>query len=126
MTDNNDGTALLSWTPQSDQSGDHLITIYAEDINSGSDNISFTVSVQSTSCCTDPTGDINNDGGAVADISDLLFLVDYMFTPGSPETECMAEGDLNGDGSVVPDISDLLYLVDYMFTPGSPEPANCQ
>lgn len=81
--------------------------------------------LDATSCCTDPTGDINNDGGSAADISDLLYLVDYMFTPGSPPPACMAEADVNGDGGAVPDISDLLFLVDYMFTPGSPAPANC-
>lgn len=78
-----------------------------------------------TDCCVGNTGDINYDGGAVADISDLLYLVDFMFTPGSPDLVCMAEGDVNGDGSSVPDISDLLFLVDFMFYPGSPEPSPC-
>lgn len=69
-------------------------------------------------CCTGTVGDINYDGGYLPDISDLLYLVDYMFMPGSPAPPCMAEGDLNGDGGAVPDISDLLYLVEYMFLPG--------
>lgn len=77
------------------------------------------------SCCSGVTGDMNGDGGYTADISDLLYLVDYMFVPGSPAPPCLAEGDVNGDLGPVPDISDLLYLVDYMFTPGSPAPAAC-
>lgn len=90
------------------------------------DGIDQDCSGTDATCCSDPTGDINNDGSSQADISDLLYLVDYMFTPGSPAPECSKEADVNGDGGLQPDISDLLYLVDYMFTPGAPAPADCQ
>lgn len=61
-------------------------------------------------------GDLNGD--FEVDISDLVALVDYMFTggiePRSPKWRA------NIDGSFGHDISDLVYLVDYMFTGGPP------
>ena len=64
-------------------------------------------------------GNINNDSGI--DISDLIFLVDYMFLEGpAPEPSWIA--NVNGKDCI--DIADLVYLVDYMFT-GGPEPLPC-
>jgi len=62
-------------------------------------------------------GDVNDDGEL--DISDLIYLVDYMFTQGPPPVNPIS-GDVNGDGAT--DISDLVYLVDYMFNDGPPPP----
>jgi len=73
------------------------------------------------SCCS-IRADINDDGSG-PDISDLVFLVSYMFS-GGPEPPCMLAADINGDGSPVPDISDLVYLVAYMFS-GGPAPVAC-
>jgi len=72
-------------------------------------------------CCIGMTGDINYDGSG-PDITDLVFLVNYMFSGGAP-LSCEEEADLNGSGSG-PDISDLVYLVIYMFSGGTP-PAEC-
>ncbi|MDH3889550.1 MAG: dockerin type I repeat-containing protein [candidate division Zixibacteria bacterium] len=75
-------------------------------------------------CCQPPErmrGDINCDGVPGMDISDLVYLVDYMFT-GGPEPCCFEDADVNCDGSI--DISDLVYVVDYMFT-GGPQPCRC-
>lgn len=63
-------------------------------------------------------GDVNGDG--TIDISDLVYLVDYMFTGGPAPVSEMA-GDVDGSGQL--DISDLVYLVDYLFTGGPPPPA---
>lgn len=89
------------------------------------DTVEVSLVVWSPTCCVGQTGDIDNGGEPQADISDLLYLVDYMFVPGAPAPVCPAEADVNGDGGLQPDISDLLYLVDYMFVPGAPEPADC-
>ncbi|MDH4032405.1 MAG: hypothetical protein OEV80_01250, partial [candidate division Zixibacteria bacterium] len=62
-------------------------------------------------------GDINNDG-AGPDISDLVYLVDYMFTAGPPPP-MMEAADVDGSGGI--DIADLVYVVDYMFN-GGPAP----
>ncbi|MDH4035067.1 MAG: hypothetical protein OEV80_14855, partial [candidate division Zixibacteria bacterium] len=64
------------------------------------------------------------DPDDIIDISDLVYLVDYMFT-GGPAPPCPNEADIDGSGGDPPiDISDLVYLVDYMFT-GGPEPPAC-
>jgi len=73
------------------------------------------------SCCS-IRGDINHDGSG-PDISDLVFLVAYMFQGGA-EPPCMEEADINGDGIEIPDIADLVYLVSYMFS-GGPAPGPC-
>jgi hypothetical protein len=76
-------------------------------------------------------GNLDYDLGDQIDISDLVFLVDYMFT-GGPAPLCWAEANVDGSGPANPpddssadiDISDLVYLVDYMFT-GGPLPLDC-
>lgn len=74
-------------------------------------------------CCVNIAGNTDNDLDDIVDVSDLLFLVDYQFVPGSPAPMCPEEADVDGDG--VSDISDLLFLVDYQFVPGSPAPVTC-
>jgi hypothetical protein len=71
-----------------------------------------------TGCCR-LRGDNNHDG--VQDISDLTFMVDYLFG-GGPAPYCLDEGDCNTSGGI--DISDLTYYVDYMFG-GGPVPDPC-
>jgi len=69
-------------------------------------------------------GDIDASGVSLPDISDLVYLVDYMFV-GGPAPDPLWVADLQCDGAL--DISDLVYLVDYMFL-GGPAPcsdANC-
>ena len=61
-------------------------------------------------------GDIDGNG-TVADIADLVYMVDYMFTGGPPPVDMDAA---NVDGLNGLDISDLVYLVDYMFNSGPP------
>jgi hypothetical protein len=72
-------------------------------------------------------GNVDYDPGDNIDISDLVMLVDYMFT-GGPAPECWEEANIDGsapDGDPASiDISDLVMLVDYMFT-GGPQPADC-
>jgi hypothetical protein len=72
-------------------------------------------------CCHGIRGNIDYDVDDLCDISDLVYLVDYMFH-GGPKPRCMWEADVDGDRLV--DISDLNYLVDYMFNDG-PAPVDC-
>lgn len=60
-------------------------------------------------------GDLNTDG--IVDISDLVALVDYMFS-GGPAPKPVALADV--DGSCVQDISDIVYMVENMFFGGPP------
>ncbi len=62
-------------------------------------------------------GDVNDDGGFIPDIADLVYLVDYMFTGGPPPPDMVAA---NIDGEPGINIADLIYLVDYMFNEGPP------
>ena len=62
----------------------------------------------------------NLDGQTGIDISDLIWLVDFMFT-GGPEPIPYQSGDVNCSGGLI-DIADLVHLVDWMFTNG---PAPC-
>ncbi len=76
------------------------------------------ISTGSMSCCN-LRGDINND--SAIGISDLTYLVDYLFRNG-PSADCEDEADLNNSGNV--GISDLTYIVDYLFNNG-PLPIPC-
>jgi hypothetical protein len=62
-------------------------------------------------------GDIDHAGDGVT-ISDLVYLVDYMFLGGLPPP-VMEAANVDGFGAI--DIADLVYLVDYMFN-GGPAP----
>ncbi len=63
-------------------------------------------------------GDIDNSGGI--DISDLVFIINYMFS-GGPAPPVLASMDVDGSGTI--DISDVVYLVAYMFgVPQGPDP----
>jgi PKD repeat protein len=75
------------------------------------------------SCCIGMRGNINNDAEQAIDITDLIYLVQYMFQNG-PEPLCMKEANVNGDMMGEIDITDLIHLVQYMFQEG-PEPFIC-
>ena len=74
-------------------------------------------------CCIGIRGNVDGDYCDEIDISDLTYLIDYMFG-GGPEPECFEEADINSDCSPMIDIADLIYLINYMFTSG-PEPGPC-
>jgi hypothetical protein len=67
-------------------------------------------------------GDINSDGGHLADISDLTFLVEYIFG-GGPAPDPLSVADVDCNGAV--DISDLTYMVSYLFGGGPAPCAGC-
>ena len=72
-----------------------------------------------TGQCCQLRGNINATGPI--DISDLTFLVTYMFNSG-PEPPCLEQANVNAAGPI--DIADLTYLVKYMFK-GGPTPPPC-
>jgi len=76
-------------------------------------------------CCIH-RGDVDYSGGPNSiDISDIVFLVNYIFM-GGPEPPCLEQADINDTGGPnYVDIADLAYLVDYMFS-GGPEPVPCK
>lgn len=79
--------------------------------------------IEGLSCCPDRTGNINADSGGSVDLSDLIYLVNFLFLGGS-EPDCSAAANVNGDEGCSVDLSDLIYFVNYLFL-GGPEPAEC-
>ena len=67
------------------------------------------------SCCVGIRGNVDMDENNEISISDLIYLVSYMFDNG-PEPECTLEADVNASDAI--DIADLVYLVTYMFQSG--------
>ncbi|MEA3296409.1 MAG: hypothetical protein U9R56_00920, partial [candidate division Zixibacteria bacterium] len=63
----------------------------------------------------DPTDDIS--------ITDLVYLVNFMFNEGPPPP-CPEEANIDGSPDEQINIADLIHLVNYMFNNG-PSPANC-
>jgi hypothetical protein len=72
-------------------------------------------------CCIGVRGNIDDDPTQMINITDLIYMVQYMFQEG-PESHCFDEIDVVPGGGV--DIADLIYLVQYMFQEGPP-PADC-
>jgi len=75
-------------------------------------------------CCIGTTGNINGDPGDKVDISDLTYLVNYLFK-GGPTPICLAEVNTNGDPLNDIDVSDLTYFVNFLFKSRPPLSA-CQ
>jgi hypothetical protein len=63
-------------------------------------------------------GDASGDG--VIDISDVVYLINYLFV-GGPAPVPLGAGDANSDGVV--DVSDVVYLINYLFVGGPPPSA---
>ncbi|MDH4156456.1 MAG: hypothetical protein OEW00_04175 [candidate division Zixibacteria bacterium] len=76
-------------------------------------------------CCAGIRGDANNDGEDKANISDVSYLLAFLFgIPTGPEPPCWEEGDVNADGKV--NISDVTYFLTWLFgIPTGPEPKPC-
>ena len=83
----------------------------------------FSFNTGPSSCCIGIRGNVDGDIAENIDISDLVYLVDFMFTAG-PAPLCEIEANVDADVSGNIDISDLVALVDYMFTAG-PAPSAC-
>ncbi len=66
-------------------------------------------------------GDV--DVSQAVDISDLSYVVDYLFIGGPPPVPYACRGDWNHDATV--DISDLNACIDFLFFVGAPPPLHC-
>ena len=66
-------------------------------------------------------GDANGDGDL--NVSDAVFLINYVFSPGSPEPASQCGGDANNDDLI--NLSDAVFIINYVFSQGSPAPAPC-
>ena len=78
-------------------------------------------------CCRDIRGNANDDPDQNVNVSDITYLVDYLFgIPLGPAPACQEEGNANGDPDENVNVSDITYLVDYLFgIPLGPAPPGC-
>lgn len=72
------------------------------------------------SCCVGLRGNIDGDPENRIAVSDLTYLVNFLFQ-GGPEPPCNEEADFT-DGSDIVTLADLVYLVSYLFRGGPPPP----
>ena len=78
-------------------------------------------------CCTGIRGNVNNDPDDKVNISDVGYLLSFLFgTPTGPGPVCWEEGNANGDPDEKVNVSDVGYLLAFLFgTPTGPEPKPC-
>jgi hypothetical protein len=80
-----------------------------------------------TGCCQGIRGNSNDDENEMVNISDIVYLVDYLFgIPLGVPPACTEEGNANGDQDGFINVSDITYLVKYLFgIPSGPSPPTC-
>ncbi|MDH4157308.1 MAG: thrombospondin type 3 repeat-containing protein, partial [candidate division Zixibacteria bacterium] len=78
-------------------------------------------------CCEGIRGNANGDDLDKAGISDVTFLLAWMFgIPTGPAPRCREEANVNGDPEEKVNISDVAYMLNWMFgIPSGPPPADC-
>ena len=74
-------------------------------------------------CCVNRRGNINNDAKDAVNISDLSYLVSYLFKNG-PAPVCREEANINGDSKESINVVDLSFIVNYLFKNGA-QPQVC-
>ena len=61
-------------------------------------------------------GDVNGDGRI--DVSDAVYLINYIFNEGTEPLPSNDNGDVNCDGRL--DVSDAVFLINFIFRDGDP------
>ncbi len=61
-------------------------------------------------------GDLNGD--KKVSVSDVVYIINYLFKQGPPPLSCYKAGDANCDSRVT--VSDVVYLINYLFKGGPP------
>jgi len=70
--------------------------------------------------CQGECGDANNDQNV--NVSDGVWIINYVFAGGDPPQPVLACGDANGEGAV--NIADGVWIINYVFA-GGDSPGNC-
>ncbi len=105
---------LLSGTPLA--AGTVNFTARVVDIAGSTDEQPLTLTVAEPYVCGDA------DGSAAVNISDAVYLINYIFS-GGPAPTPLLSGDADCSGSL--NISDAVYLINYIFSGGPAPCSNC-
>ncbi len=90
----------------------YTITVFAEDIHCARSNVSHkTVTISDITI-----GDANRDG--IINISDAVYIINFIFIPGSPTPVPLCRADTNGDGVI--NVSDAVMIINYVLINGPP------
>jgi hypothetical protein len=105
-------TGLFTWTPGQFQTGSHdsIHFMAADGSLLDEEYISINVSGVSYIC-----GDANSD--STVNVSDAVFLINYVFIQGSPPPDPYEAGEVNCDGTV--NVSDAVWIINYVFVGGN-------
>jgi hypothetical protein len=63
-------------------------------------------------------GDVNHD--FEINVSDAIYIINYVFLGGPPPEPHISVGDANCDGAV--NVSDAVWILNYVFISGAPPP----
>ena len=74
-------------------------------------------------CCEGIRGNVNADPAEDINISDMTFLVSYLYSEG-PAPPCWEEGNASGDPDEKINIEDMTYLIAFLMS-GGPPPPDC-
>jgi hypothetical protein len=117
------GTAPSSLTitvsPETLFEGDYIDTIWIE--SPEATNSPYPIKVKfNVYSCTGLCGDMNADGNV--NISDAIYMINYVFIGGDKPQPVLACGDANSDGAAA--LSDGILIINYIFIGGS-SPGDC-
>jgi hypothetical protein len=106
---------LLVWSPTVEDTGRWLSSFSAIDLCSVGDTNQVSILVGMPNC-----GDWTGNG--IIDMSDLIFLINYLYKNGPPPTQ-LCRGDGNCDG--VRDLIDAIVLIRFLYRGGSAPCFDC-
>jgi hypothetical protein len=113
----------FQWTTTADDTlnSPYTVMFTVEDGRDSTDTgtVEITVVPYNVAPSTMP-GDVNGDGNV--DVSDIVFILNYMFQGGPPPNP-PAAGDVNGDCFI--GLSDLIWLINYLYRGGPPPQIRC-
>jgi hypothetical protein len=95
--------------------GEYSYYIWAEDTNG------FSIQSDLYQFIIGQCGDANGDG--MINVSDAVYIINYVFVPGAPTPDPLCSADVNGDGLV--NISDAVYIINYIFSGSEPPIEDC-
>jgi hypothetical protein len=114
-------TVEIRVTAASAAAGDYSDQISLEAPDASNSPYLIDVNFHIQPSCEGICGDPSNDGKV--NVSDVVYIINYVFIEGDPPQPVLACGDANGDSSV--NVSDAVYTIGYIFVMGSPAPGDC-